>query len=161
LEPVLSTALAADPNSQIGGSVSSFFAGRKAWIAQRRANVIAQLENFVPCGPHLFVDPLVSGTTVDVIVTGANPGEAVYFGFSLAGVGAGPCFPELGGICIDLLLPIEILGVDAADTSGTAALSLALPPGLPPLTVSFQAVIPRGPGGVDTVKTNWVTRQVF
>jgi CotH kinase protein len=161
LEPVLSSALAADPNNQIGGSVSSFFAGRKAWIAQRRANVISQLENFVPCNPHLFVDPLASGTTVDFTVTGAHSGETVFFGFSLTGVGAGPCFVELGGICLDLLEPIELLGVDDADTSGTAVLQFALPPGLPPITVSFQAVIPRGPANADTVKSNAVTRTIF
>jgi hypothetical protein len=50
LEPVLSAALAADPNNQIGGSVSEFFDGRKAWFSQRLANVTAQIEGYVPCG---------------------------------------------------------------------------------------------------------------
>jgi hypothetical protein len=160
LEPVLSTALAADPNNQLGGSVASFFASRKTWLAQRRANVIAQLENFVPCSLHLFVDPLVSGTTVDFTVTGANPGEPVVFAYGFTGTGSGPCFPVLGGLCVDLLEPLFILGVDFTDASGTAVLTLSLPSGLPPVTLFFQAVIPRGPGGVDSVKTNTATRQI-
>lgn len=53
LEPVLSAALAADPNNQLDGqSVPAFFAGRKAWVSQRIASVSAQIEGFVPCsGP--------------------------------------------------------------------------------------------------------------
>lgn len=50
LEPVLSQALAADPNNQLGGTpVAEFFEGRKAWFSQRLANVSAQIEGFVPC----------------------------------------------------------------------------------------------------------------
>ena len=64
LEPVLSDALAADPNNQLGGPpIADFFASRKAWMSQRVASVSAQIEGFVPCGP---ADPWVDlggGTT--------------------------------------------------------------------------------------------------
>ena len=43
LEPVLSDALAADPNNQIGGSVAEFFAARKTWFSQRLLAVAAQI----------------------------------------------------------------------------------------------------------------------
>ena len=49
LEPVLSEALAADPNSQIGDSVSDFFESRKAWFSQRIAAVKSQIEGFEEC----------------------------------------------------------------------------------------------------------------
>lgn len=51
LEPVLSGALAADPNNQINGPVADFFAERKDWISRRRTSVIAQIEGFVACPP--------------------------------------------------------------------------------------------------------------
>jgi len=51
LEPVLSDALAADPNNQLGGqSVAEFFASRRAWFSERLQVVSSQIEGFVPCG---------------------------------------------------------------------------------------------------------------
>jgi hypothetical protein len=48
LEPVLSAALAADPNSQID-DVAGAFAARKQWFSQRIQSVASQVEGFVPC----------------------------------------------------------------------------------------------------------------
>jgi hypothetical protein len=51
LEPVLSAALEADPNNQLGGqSVAEFFDNRRSWITQRLVSVRSQIEGFVPCG---------------------------------------------------------------------------------------------------------------
>ena len=66
LEPVLSVALAADPNNQIEGTVADFFAGRKAWISQRRTNVIAQIEGFVAC------ESVVSYCTAGISASGCT-----------------------------------------------------------------------------------------
>ena len=52
LEPVLSEALASDPNSQLGHeSVADFFAARRAWFSARLQAVSSQIEGFVPCDP--------------------------------------------------------------------------------------------------------------
>jgi hypothetical protein len=51
LEPVLSAALEADPNNQLGGqSVAEFFEARRDWFSQRVQSVQTQIEGFVPCG---------------------------------------------------------------------------------------------------------------
>jgi hypothetical protein len=43
LEPVIADAVAADPNNQIGGSVSGYFDGRKQWFSERLQAVKAQV----------------------------------------------------------------------------------------------------------------------
>jgi hypothetical protein len=64
LEPVLSAALAADPNNQLGTqSVSEFFDGRKTWVSRRLASIRAQIEGFVPCGASNPWIDLGGGTT--------------------------------------------------------------------------------------------------
>jgi hypothetical protein len=91
---------------------------------------------------------------VEFRVTGALPSENVTFGYSLQGIGEGPCFPALGGLCIDLLPRVTAGGSAVADETGTAVLSVPLPPGLPTVEVHTQAVIRRGAGGEESVKTN-------
>ena len=74
LEPVLSAALAADPNNQLGGeSVAAFFDNRKAWLSQRLASVSAQIEGFVPCGPPPCTGSISSYCTAKVNSSGCTP----------------------------------------------------------------------------------------
>ena len=63
LEPVLSDALAADPNSQIDGSISEFFDARKEWFSQRIAVVQSQIEGFEPCPVTPCPGDMVSSAT--------------------------------------------------------------------------------------------------
>ncbi len=83
LEPVLSDALAADPNTQMSEPVADFFDGRKAWFSQRLASVVSQIEGFVPCPPP---DPCPADLNADGAVGildflqlladwGPNPGK--------------------------------------------------------------------------------------
>ena len=67
----------------------------------------------------------------------------------------------MGGECLDLLPPIIQLGSAFADGSGTASLEIVVPGGAPLVETGSQAVILRGPGGVDTVKSNAVIRQLL
>lgn len=72
LEPVLSAALAADPNNQLGNeSVAAFFDNRKSWVSQRLANVRAQIEGFVPCAPPSAVWVNLGGGSASVAGTPA------------------------------------------------------------------------------------------
>lgn len=108
-------------------------------------------------GLSLAAAPFVRGQTADLTVTNAAAGERVYFAYSLAGSGAGPCPNKLGGLCLDLLAPITVLGDSLADASGTAGYAVPVPPGAPLVDIHLQAVVRRGTGGADSLKSNPVT----
>lgn len=111
--------------------------------------------------PMLMQDALTRGQTAQFLVTGAHPGETVSFLSSLSGEGEGPCSPQLGGLCVDLLDP-SAFGEATADNSGIATLTRVIPATAPlGQRISIQAVIQRGPDGADSVKTNVVTSRVM
>src|SRR4029453_14292345 len=94
-------------------------------------------------------------------VTGAVPGETVQFALSLAGVGPGPCRPQLGGLCLDLLPPGPLLGSAVADGAGVAQLTVTVPDSAPEGSFAHtQAVAQRGPGGNQSVKSNQSSKEV-
>lgn len=83
LEPVLSDALAADLNNQLGDqSVAEFFAARRAWFSQRLQAVSSQIEGFEPCGPTVGVGTLPSDDQQEVrvlrVVQSDNTTEIYY-----------------------------------------------------------------------------------
>ncbi len=101
------------------------------------------------------------GQTASFHVAGARPDDEVFFLYSTRGVGAGPCPPQLGGLCLDLRNPIERLGSARADAGGLATLRVMIPGGAPLGTpVHTQAVIRRGPGGSMSVKSRPVSAQI-
>ncbi|NCG19109.1 MAG: tandem-95 repeat protein [Rhodobacterales bacterium] len=101
------------------------------------------------------LSPLYYGQNTIFEVTGAVPGETVYFVYSLAGAGPGQCPPPLGGLCLGVLDPINVFAQVVADGVGTASIELAVPASGPDdLPVWFQAGMARGAGGVDSVLTN-------
>jgi len=102
-----------------------------------------------PVGEHgheltLTLDALSAGSIADLAVVGAAPGAAVFYAASLVGVGAGPCFPVLGGLCVDILPPFILLGSAAAGADGVAVLSVPVPPGTTSIDVHLQALVPAG-----------------
>jgi hypothetical protein len=110
--------------------------------------------------PMLTQDPLTHGRESQFRVTGVNSDEAVSFLFSIAGEGHGPCSPQLGGLCVDLLNP-SVFGEATADAGSTATLMRTIPADAPVgRTISIQAVVQRGPGGAHSVKTNAITAKV-
>jgi hypothetical protein len=115
----------------------------------------------VPRTPTLMQDALTQGQEVQFWVVGVTPGEMVSFLFSDVGEGTGPCAPQLGGMCIDIVDPMTF-GEATADTSGTAILKRTIPPGIPlGHMISTQAVIKRGRNGASSVKTNAITAKVI
>ncbi len=60
-------------------------------------------------------------------VTGANAGETVHIAWSAAGTGLGPCPIPLGGVCLDIVAPVNLLGTVTADANGEADVTVALP----------------------------------
>jgi hypothetical protein len=110
--------------------------------------------------PVLAHDPLTRGRDTQFRVLGVHADEVVSFLFSLAGEGDGPCSPQLGGLCVDLLDP-AVFGETTADASGTATLTRTIPADTPVgRTIAIQAVIQRGPSGAHAVKTNAITAKV-
>ena len=119
----------------------------------------------VPLGvgqtPMLILDPLSRGQVSRFRVTGANPEEVVSFLYSTSGEGEGPCSPQLGALCVDLIDPY-VFGEAAADSAGLATLLHTIPVDASPgQTMAIQAVIQRGPGGLASVKTNSITASVL
>ncbi len=116
-----------------------------------------------PPGPG--VSPLTLDTTAVIpgeittlTVTGALPSETVHFALTLQGVGAGPCPPPLGGLCLDLLPPVKQLPSQTADAYGNLLFDLNVPANAPEgAEVSFQALVNRG---IDSIKSPPVSRDV-
>jgi hypothetical protein len=107
--------------------------------------------------PVLTQGPLIRGQEVRLIVTGAEEGEMVIFAYSFGDPEDGPCFPALGGLCVDLPKPQRPDSVPA-DAAGTATLAVTIPLTAPAgQEITTQAVIRRGVDGDDSVKTNTVT----
>jgi hypothetical protein len=176
LEPVLTQALAADPNNQLGGqSVATFFAERKSWLSQRLASVRAQIEGFVPCGAiplgqpcangscltcpmvhRLASDPVLGNASFALDLLGAEPGTLAW---ALLTVGScnHPGLP-VPGLCGPFLTSSTVLGSigPIAPTGGTGCaanaqfpLSLPVIPGLAGLPIASQCLVfcPAASGG--------------
>jgi hypothetical protein len=109
---------------------------------------------FAGHGPILTLSTLQRGQTAALTATGALPFEAVNFFYSFQGPGAGPVYPQYGGMALDLRNPVKALGTVSADAAGTAVLHALLPAHAPLRTVTLQAAIVRGAGGVESMRTN-------
>lgn len=81
----------------------------------------------VPAGGELTVDVLREGQPATFRVTGVGPRQQLTFGFSEAGAGAGPCPPTLGGVCLGLLAPIQLLGRPRTNAFGEAEITITVP----------------------------------
>ena len=103
---------------------------------------------------------LLRGWWSQFAADGADNNEVVWFlGSPAAGTNVFP--PELGGLGLDISHPIRILGSGTADSSGHASTRYFLPSSLPVIPVYLQAVIVRGNGGIDSVKTDLVSTQIY
>ncbi len=104
-------------------------------------------------GFALVQNRLVRGRTGRFEATGAHPGAPVFFLYSFAGYGSGPCVPQLG-LCLDLLPKVTVLGRAVADGAGRAALSFLIPDQAPFLEVHCQALELRGSSSAKTNTTS-------
>lgn len=112
------------------------------------------LSREVPAWPLVLSHaPLVAGGAVDLVVTGAAAGETVHFVGGTAG-GSGPCPPALGGLCLDIVDNLTLLGSATADGAGEARLAAVTPWVLARRDGAVQAVAIRGAGGSASVASN-------
>lgn len=85
--------------------------------------------------------PLLLGTTQEVVITGADPGQGVGLVATTSAPGGPTCFPV--GVCVDFDGPapaIKLLGQATADAEGIARISVRIPRTAPPATAYMQAV---------------------
>lgn len=111
----------------------------------------------------MTASPAVAGARFELQVTGVNPGEPVFFAYSLAGAGTGPAIAFFGGLQPDLANPVKPMpgGPVTADANGEATFGFDIPATAPVgLEVSLQALVRSGPGGVDSYVGNVITVEI-
>jgi hypothetical protein len=92
--------------------------------------------------PTLEISNLVGGSLAAFTVGGAEPGDMVYFAYSLAG--AGPTVTPRG-ISVDLSAPVSLIGSSIqAGSDGTATLQMTIPGRAVGRHVWVQGVVRRG-----------------
>lgn len=111
--------------------------------------------------PRLSHTALARGQRATFDILHAGRGERVYFLYSPTGLGDGPSIGGLGGLALDILNPVNVIGTATANAQGHASLAITIPPNAPPIAVTLQAVIRRGPGGADSVKSNTVSTAIL
>lgn len=106
-------------------------------------------------------DPLRRGQPASFRVSELTPGERAFVAYSLTGVGFGSAPPPLGGLRLDLIGAVALLGqTPPANAAGVATLALTVPPGAPLVTLWTQAAVARGAAGALSLKSNVVARTV-
>ena len=101
---------------------------------------------------HVLDAPMVPGGETTFTVYGAAPGENVFLIRSFRGIGVGPCLDVIGGSCMGISSPLEVLDSGPADAYGVAVFSLSVPATvLPGRELATQAVVVRGTDGEDSV----------
>lgn len=111
-------------------------------------------------GPTLEHGTIKRGQSLALTCRGAQPHEQVHFLYSTGGAGNSLGVSQLGYRTLDLVDPFHLIGSAVADVNGVAELTITVPPNAPLTTVAMQAVIRRGPGGVDSIKTPFRTDRV-
>lgn len=104
--------------------------------------------------PRLTHTALFRGQAVTIQVDRADRNDEVVFLYSTSGVGFGPSIPQFGGLRLDILNPITVLGSRRADARGRATFSTQIPGGAPLIQIALQAVIRRGNGGAESIQSN-------
>jgi hypothetical protein len=85
------------------------------------------------------------GASLTVQVSGAPAQATVYFVVGHGGVGQGSCLPALGGRCVGVVGPYQVLGTARADRQGRARLQTTAPADIPGEYLAMQAAFLAGP----------------
>lgn len=134
-------------------------ASGRMWIGGDQGSIWAS-DPLPPGSISLTASKIQRGERATFRVTNALSEDVVYFLYSLKGIGVGPCVPFFGGLCVDLLKPVKLIGKAQANAGGTAEISVIVPGKAPLVLIYLQAVARRGAGGADSVKSNTVSAQI-
>lgn len=105
----------------------------------------------------LAMSPLVPGGPVDITVSGVTPGDSVTLVRSDGGLGAGPCLPFLGGICMEILpgaSGYRTTLTGTANSQGQVSWQVQALPPVPPSDLWWQAVVFSGNPGTSNALYN-------
>jgi hypothetical protein len=90
----------------------------------------------------LAVGNLIAGTTNVVRITGAPPNATIRLARSTAGLGAGPCPPQLGDRCLPIRGPATLLPITLqANAQGDVTATILLPSSLSGVHVALAALV--------------------
>ncbi|TAH39642.1 MAG: hypothetical protein EYC70_02310 [Planctomycetota bacterium] len=112
-------------------------------------------------GPQLAQTELRRGQPATFSVHGAEPADTAFFLYSLSGTGSGPVVARLGDLRLNLLPPVTVIGQAIVAPSGSASLTVTVPPGAPLAGVYTQAALLRGPGGSNSGKSDTLAAQLL
>lgn len=98
----------------------------------------------LPGALTLDAPAMYAGETVDLTVTGAAPGERVYFALSHTGVSQQSICPAAINDCLNVTGPLTLLGSVIASGAGVAVLSVPVPPSALYASIFLQAAAPSG-----------------
>lgn len=115
---------------------------------------------YLPSRPVLEQSILVRGESAGFQVVNAAPDSPVYFLYSFSSPGNSRGIGYFGGLTLDLVDPIMLMGSSFADNSGTALLNRVVPAQAPLTTVTTQAVARMGVSGDSSQKTNFITAPI-
>lgn len=97
-------------------------------------------DTLVPDELRLATEVPAAESATRITVDGGAFGDTITFAASTAGPPApGPCPPSLGGECLDLQLPITVIGTSLTDPSGRATYFFTPTLGMAGLSASLQA----------------------
>lgn len=130
-------------------------------VADQAGNIARRAIPVVPRDLLLTQDDLLRGQTADLTVRGGAPGETIYFVAGVTGIGAGPCYPTIGGLCLDVNEPLIYLGSAPVGGNLTAILPVSVPGTIEPIDVFTQALVLRGVGFSQSAKSNPVASSVL
>ncbi len=108
-----------------------------------------------PLHTDLWAGSVVIGDQLPVIVEGANPYDTLVLYGSVTGRGAGPCPGPFGGLCLNIVRPMQLTRL-VADAHGRAEAIIPIPHSFRPDRVLLQAI---GGGWINSYKTPIVVRQ--
>ncbi|MCC6910125.1 MAG: CHRD domain-containing protein [Phycisphaerales bacterium] len=111
--------------------------------------------------PRLSTTALARGQRATFDVLHAQANERIYFLYSMTGLGAGPSIPALGGMTLDILTPVNVIGSAVSNQQGHAAMTVLIPANAPSRELVLQAVIRRGVDGADSVKSNTISTAIL
>ena len=135
-----------NPNDSITESAVDAFKAQRIDCTEEQNLLLSQTE-------------LVRGSPATFSVFGASPNSTVVIHWTKGGVDPdmGPCPPEYGGLCLDLIGNVKTLITRTSNSQGQVQFTRTVPPSIPQLTVHTQAVNVQGAGGSESVKSNSVT----
>jgi enediyne biosynthesis protein E4 len=124
------------------------------------ANTAANQRLVISAGTPLQGDELMRGLSASFSASKLPADQPVLFLYSLGGPGVGTQ-NFLGGLDLDILDPIRMAGYATSNALGNAQITVSVPLNAPLQEIGIQAIVLDGPFGLQSSKTNAISRLVM